>query len=75
MGVKDQFLNLGKFKLNSGSKLRFWEDKWLGTQALKFQYPNLLNNVRKKHATVAEVLSTNPLNVSFKRALVGNKLI
>ena len=75
MGVKDQFLNLGKFKLNSGSKLRFWEDKWLGTQALKFQYPNLLNTVRKKHATVAEVLSTNPLNVSFRRALVGNKLI
>ena len=75
MGVKDQFLNLGKFKLNSCSKLRFWEDKLLGTQALKFQYPNLLNTVRKKHATVAEVLSTNPLNVSFRRALVGNKLI
>ena len=31
MGVKDKFLNLGKFKLNSGSQIRFWEDKWLGT--------------------------------------------
>ena len=26
MGVKDQFLNLGKFKLVSGNQIRFWED-------------------------------------------------
>ena len=75
MGVKDKFLNLGKFKLNSGSQIRFWEDKWLSTQTQKFQYPNVFNIVRKKHATMVEVLSTNPLNVSFRRALVGNKLI
>ena len=35
----------------------------------------MFNIVRKKHATVEEVLRTNPLNVSFRRALVGNKLI
>ena len=28
----------------------------------------------EKHATVAEVLSSNPLNVSFRGALVGDKL-
>jgi len=75
MGVKDQFLNLGRFKLVSGNQLRFWEDIWLGNQALKFKYPNLFNIVRKKRATVADVLSSSPLNISFRRGLVGNKLV
>ena len=44
-------------------------------QKLKDQFPNLFNIVQRKHATVvAEVLSSNPLNVSFRRALVGDKL-
>ena len=73
-GVKDQFLNLGRFKLVSGNQIRFWEDKWLRNQKLKNQFPNLFNIVRKKHATVAEVLSSNPLNISFRRVLVGDKL-
>jgi hypothetical protein len=30
--------------------------------------------VRDPHATVSKVLSTRPLNISFTRALVGNKL-
>ena len=74
MGVKDQFLNLGRFKLVSGHQIRFWEDNWLGNQKLKDQFPNLFNIVRRKHATIAEVLSSNPLNVFFRRALVGDKL-
>ena len=45
-----------------------------GNQKLKDQFPNLFNIVREKHITVAEVLSSNPLNVSFRRALVGVKL-
>jgi len=53
MGVKDQFLNLGRFKLVSGNQIRFWEDNWLGNQKLKDQFPNLFNIVRRKHATVA----------------------
>ena len=74
MAVKDQFLNLGRFKLVSGNQIRFWEDNWLGNWKLKDQFPNLFNIVRRKHATIAEVLSSNPLNVSFRRALVGDKL-
>jgi hypothetical protein len=31
--------------------------------------------VRKKHVTVAKVLNTVPVNVSFRRALTGDKLI
>ena len=75
MGVKDQFLNLGRFKLVGGNQIRFWEDNWLGNQKLKDQFPNLFNIVQRKHATVvAEVFSSNPLNVSFRRVLVGDKL-
>jgi hypothetical protein len=43
--------------------------------ALKIQYPNLFNIVRKKQATMIDVLNSTPLDVSFKRALVGNKLL
>ncbi|WVZ92700.1 hypothetical protein U9M48_038746 [Paspalum notatum var. saurae] len=56
MGVKNQFLSLGRFKL-----------------ALKDVYPNLFTIVRRKHATVAEVLRMNPYNVSFRKALTGNR--
>ena len=71
---KDMFLSLGSFKLGSGEEIRFWEDKWLGNRALKEQYPNIFNIVRKKSATVADVLRTNPYNVSLRRSLVGIKL-
>jgi hypothetical protein len=36
------------------------------------KYPTLYNIVRKKNVSVAQVLSTIPLNVSFRRALVGD---
>ncbi|WVZ84109.1 LOW QUALITY PROTEIN: hypothetical protein U9M48_031171 [Paspalum notatum var. saurae] len=69
-GYKDQFLDLGTFKLN---RLDF--RKMFGIQFLEYLYLNLFNIVRKKHAMVAEVLRTNPLNVSFRRALVEDKLL
>jgi hypothetical protein len=65
MSVKDDFLNMGRFYLQDGKKIRFWEDLWMGDTALKVQYPNLFNIVRRKSATVAEVFSLRPLNVSF----------
>jgi hypothetical protein len=48
MNIKDQFLSMGNFKLQDGKQIRFWEDKWLGDNTLKEQYPNLYNIVRKK---------------------------
>jgi hypothetical protein len=36
------------------------------------KYPSLYKIVRKKNMSVAQVLSTTPLNVSFRRALVGD---
>jgi len=67
MGVKKQFLRLGCFKLNSGTQISFWEDIWLGNQVFKTQYLDLYGIVRRKHAMVAEVLQSTPLNVSFRR--------
>ena len=75
MGLKDQILNLGKFHLNNGTQIKFWEDNWLAPRALRFQYPKLFNVVHRKHAIIVEVLNANPLNVSFRRALVGNMLL
>ena len=46
----------------------------MGNHPLKTQYPTLYSIPRRKQVKVAEVLSTTPLNVSFRRALVGNKL-
>jgi hypothetical protein len=65
MSVNDDFLNMGRFQLQDEKEIRFWEDTCLGDTALKVQYPNLFNIVRQKSATVAEVFSLRPLNISF----------
>ena len=38
------------------------------------QYPTLYNIVRRKNQTVTATLCTTPLNIFFRRALVGDKL-
>ena len=55
-------------------KLGFGKTNGWDIRLLKPDIQNLYNVVRKKQATVAEVLQTAPLNVSFRRALVGTKL-
>jgi hypothetical protein len=74
MKIKDQFLQLGRFTVNNGMKTRFWEDRWIGKFTLHEKFPRLYNIARRKDITVAEVLSSNPLNISFRRALMGNNL-
>jgi hypothetical protein len=71
MEVKDLVLLRGRFKVQDGTQARFWEDSWLGKDPLMSVYPNLYKIVRRKNVSVAQVLSTTPLNVSFRRALVG----
>ncbi|XP_062188905.1 uncharacterized protein LOC133892218 [Phragmites australis] len=68
--VKDDFLAGGCFKVQSGEQVRFWKDIWLGDKPLREAYPNLFRIVKKKYDTVANVLRTVPLNVSFRRGLV-----
>jgi hypothetical protein len=71
MEVKDLVLQGGLFRVQDGSRTRFWEDLWLGKDHLMVKYPSLYKIVRKKNMSVSQVLSTTLLNVSFRRALVG----
>ena len=57
MDVKDLLFQNGRFKVNSGTQTRFWEDIWLGQEPLVDRFPTLYNIVRRKNDTVANVLS------------------
>jgi hypothetical protein len=74
MNVKNQFLSLGNFRLQSGTQIRFCEDTWIGNSILKEQHPNLYNIARRRNSTVADVLNSIPFNMSFQRDLVGHNL-
>ena len=75
MKIKDEVLAKGSFEIKDGSNARFWENTWAGELPFKVKYPSIYNIVRDLHATVAKVLATRPLNLSFRRALVDNKLV
>ena len=68
-------MGCGAFKIKDGSQIRFWEDTWVDTKPLNDQFPNLYNIVHYPHDTLPNVIHQTPLNVSFRRALVGDKLI
>jgi len=74
MKVKGEFLSMGRFELGDGSQVRFWEDSWIRPRPLKSLFPTLYNIVRRKIATVRSVLATTPLNVAFRRSLMGANL-
>jgi hypothetical protein len=75
MHIKEEVLAKGSFNIRDGTNTRFWDDIWVGDKPLKDKYPTLYNIVRDPHASVAKVLATSPLNISFRRALVDNKLV
>jgi hypothetical protein len=75
MRAKENFLIHGSFHLNDRRQIRFWKDKWLGKYSLKEQYPSLYNIVRRRSIIVWRVLSTMPLNISFRRYLTLNNLV
>jgi hypothetical protein len=75
MNFKDEVFSNGSFSIKDGSKTRFWDDTWVGVMPFKDRYSSLFNIVRDPHVTVAKVLSTQPLNISFRRALVDNNLV
>jgi hypothetical protein len=73
MKVKDNFFRSGHFQVGNGRNTLFWEDTWLGNEPLATQYADLYNIVQTRHATVAQILSSRPLNIRFRRSLTGNK--
>ena len=74
MKIKDTFLDMSSWIVNNRKQIRFWEDKWLGNLAFKDKYPSLYSIVRRKSSTIANVMRSVPLNVSFRRSLVGQNL-
>jgi hypothetical protein len=75
MKVKRDFLHFGTFIIKDGSQVRFWEDIWIGNKTLREQYPSLYNIARHKQDVVAEVLGVDPHNLSWRRDLIGQKLV
>ena len=46
----------------------------MGQRPFKDQYPTIYNIAHQPHASIGSVLSSEPLNISFRRALVDEKL-
>jgi hypothetical protein len=75
MNIKDEVLACGSFNVNDGTYMRFWEDTWASLRPFKELYPTLSNIIAfYPHATMESVMGSAPLNISFRRALVGQKL-
>ena len=72
MNIKDMVLNCGSFKTNDGIETRFWEDTWVSDRPFKDSYPTIYNIVNNSYDTVAKIMSSMPLNIYFRRALVGD---
>jgi hypothetical protein len=72
MKIKEDFFSRGSFKVGKGEGTRFWEDTWLGNKSLAHQYPSLYSIVQRKQVSIANMLSSNPLNISFRRTLMDN---
>uniref|UniRef100_A0A8I6WC46 Reverse transcriptase zinc-binding domain-containing protein n=1 Tax=Hordeum vulgare subsp. vulgare TaxID=112509 RepID=A0A8I6WC46_HORVV len=71
MRIKINFFKRAKFILGDGTSTRFWEDTWLGDSPLALQYPMLYNITQRKQDYVSTVLQSIPINMHFRRALVG----
>jgi hypothetical protein len=74
MRIKDEVLSKGSFVIKDGTNTRFWDDMRIGDKPLKVTYPSLYHISRDRHVTVSKVMSSRPLNISFRRLLVDNNL-
>jgi hypothetical protein len=72
--ARDHLLTAASLWYKNGEKIRFWEDWWIGHEPLMKR--SLLCTIFQegKNQIVASALSSRPLNISFRRALRGDKL-
>jgi hypothetical protein len=52
-----------------------WKGSSLDNGPIREQYPTLYNIVRYKSDTIASIMATSPPNVTFRRDLIGPRLI
>ena len=72
--VMEDFMRCESFKIRDGVETRFWEDTWVGSSPLKEQFPSMYNIADYPHVTVETIMNQVPINVSFCRALIEDKL-
>ena len=75
MKAKKFFFQFGTFSVRDGSQVRFWEDTWLGATPLMVQYPSLYRIARHKLVTIKQVLGQENPDISFRRDLIGPRLV
>jgi hypothetical protein len=75
MATKNFLFCYGTFSIKAGSQICFWEDSWLGNSPLREQYPALYSIVHHKSDTIALVMASSPLDVTFRRDLIGPTLV
>uniref|UniRef100_A0A453RC95 Reverse transcriptase zinc-binding domain-containing protein n=1 Tax=Aegilops tauschii subsp. strangulata TaxID=200361 RepID=A0A453RC95_AEGTS len=73
MRTKATFFHRTIFIIGNGNSTRFWEDTWLGEMPLATKYRSIYNIVQRKETYVAIILQSNPLNIQFRRSLVGDR--
>jgi hypothetical protein len=74
MNIKELVFSCGSFKIRDGTQINFWEDTWVGNNPFKHQFQTIFNITHNPHATVARLMSDEHYNISFRRALVYDKL-
>ena len=74
MKIKKKILANGSFQIKDGTQTWFWEDTWTSNWPFKDIYPTIYNISHHPQDTVAKVMNSILLNISFRRALVDEKL-
>jgi hypothetical protein len=75
MATKKFFFRYGTFSIKDGSRIHFWEDSSLGNSPLSEQYHALHSIVRRKSDTIVLVMATSSPDVTFRRDLIGPRLL
>ena len=75
LATKEHLFRYGSFVIKDGSEIRFWEDKLLRNATSREQYRDLYNIIRHKGDTIATVQESIPPNVTFRRDLIGPRLV
>jgi hypothetical protein len=75
MASKKFFFRHGTFSINDGAQIHFWEDNWLDYVPLCEQYPALYSIVRRKSDIISTLMATSPPDVTFRRDLIGPRLV
>lgn len=61
-----------RWKVGNGTKIRFWEDNWLGSSSLAIQYWELYVIVNEKNKTIHDLWDGRDLKCTFRRIVDDN---